>query len=287
MNWTQFFLDYSIPYQLKSDRVLCNCPHHAPADVDYFMRVYPTGATTCWMCGGHSAYDTIQNLIKCNRNEAQDIFKQYSDTKHYVTPKVTYKDVSIQLPIGMNKYELLYLHGRLITDEQIKMYDLRGGGIFDDYWKYRIIIPIYRKGEIVNARGRTYVDDTIRYKGLPEALERVPIKHTLYAHDLVIGDSIVVMEGELDAIRFGPPAVATYGTKFVEEQVRPLTKYRNVYILFDMDSAGILSAQRLADWISLLSPSTNVVVVSWKDGPKDIGKLTDEQIKELRRMVLE
>jgi DNA primase len=286
MNWMQLFRDYSIDHKERNDRLVCHCPHHTPKDVDFFMRVYPTGATTCWMCGNHSALSTIQELLQCTEVEAKKLFAMYSQGKVYQVEKKVSTVHTIELPQGLNQYERKYLHGRGITDSIISAYDLRGGGLFDDYWKYRIVIPVYQNGRIVSARGRTYVSDLIRYKGLSEAQEVKPVKHTLYAQDKVVGDTIVVVEGEFDAMRFGSPAVATYGTAFTDEQVILLTKYKKIYILFDGDSAGFSASKRLSTQLSTLGMS-EVYNVSLADSPyKDIGAMPDDYISRLRKEIL-
>jgi hypothetical protein len=64
---------------------------------------------------------------------------------------------------------------------------------------------------------------------------------TLFGLDMVETDWVVVVESPLDVVRLyqlGIPAVATFGSKWTEEQFNILRRFRCVVLAFDNDESG-------------------------------------------------
>ena len=60
-------------------------------------------------------------------------------------------------------------------------------------------------------------------------------KDTVYAGHLATGDKVVVLEGVVDVWKFGPGAVATFGTGCKKSQILALTNWREVIFFFDLE----------------------------------------------------
>jgi hypothetical protein len=126
-------------------------------------------------------------------------------------------------------------------------------------YSYRITIPVYHKGKLVNWTGRTVTDDPMRYKSLstdPEkaAAQGLPvapmnIKHCLFDYDALMdgGDTIAVCEGPFDAMRisffgeeYGIIGTCVFSKSPLVEQIDLLSTVCNRFsrrcLLFDTDA---------------------------------------------------
>ena len=281
MNWINFFRDYNIPYKQKeSGKVVCNCPIHAPKDIDNFLLLFNTGGS-CWFCGKHSAFELVTAFVGSSITETYTILKAYEDGKSYYTAPKLAPPKAISLPLKQfNRVEQAFLQQRNI-DTLVDKYDLRGGGVHS-YFSYRIVIPIYKDGVIVSARGRSIANTKLKYLALDPSLEIIPHKHTLFNEDNTIGDTIVVVEGEIDAMRFGDGCVATYGTQITEPQVIALSKYKNIILLLDNDDAGKRAVDRIGNDIATLT-GREISSILLPSPYKDVGDVPTELIHELRK----
>jgi len=146
----------------------------------------------------------------------------------------------------MTQHHRKYLEFRGFDPEKIeRVYGLKGTLGIGPY-KWRIIIPIFFKGELVSYQGRDITDQQeLKYKACSKEKEIVHHKHILYALDLVQGDSVMVVEGVFDAWRFGPGCVATFGTGYSKKQARLLTNFKRVSIIFDPEEAAQKRAREL------------------------------------------
>lgn len=293
MKWINLFNDYNIDYvthrsNLSEGWIGVNCPHprHRGRDDEYKLGIHPeTNSCNCWKCGVHSYKETIQHLLKIDKSEVNRILAQYSGKTNIRVEKRRAEATVIQLPPNsFTGKELKYLHSRGFTEEHIKEYDLRGGGLAGK-WQYRIVIPIYQDGRIVSATGRA-IDKRmeLRYYTLSKKEEVVEHKHTLFGEDKVVGDTIVVVEGPLDAIKGGAGFVATYGTSITREQIHRMSKYSNVLLLLDNDDAGIIAKQRISS--DLATMGINVEDIELDTEYKDLGEMPPDLISTIRRELL-
>lgn len=282
MKWEQFFEDHNIAHEVRGDRLVCNCPHHAN-DIDYFMRVYETGVTTCWICGTVPGVKTIEALLDVTTQEAFKIMKQYSGTEKVYHEKKKYNHANqIELPSKiLTPYEAKYLHSRGITPFMIDQYEIMSGGV-SGFFAYRVVFPIKDSdGEIISLRGRSIVNAKPKYKALPPSMELDLHKNHLYNEHLVPNKKkIVVVEGEIDSIKGGPGFVGTFGSDITTKQLIKIAKYDIIYYLRDNDLAGKVAGERVTNQLSALSNTEVVEVVM--PHYKDVGSLDDGLIKELR-----
>lgn len=146
-------------------------------------------------------------------------------------------------------------------------------------WRNRIIAPVVHNYRLITFTSIDISDETeIRYKHLSDELSIIPIKHYLYGLDQTDGHSVIVTEGIFDMMRIGPGAVCTFGTKFTPEQVKLLSKFSSVKVVFDGDEAGIINGEKLAN---ALAPFCDVKLFTLPDGD-DPDKLSLEDIEQIR-----
>ena len=146
-------------------------------------------------------------------------------------------------------------------------------------WKNRIIVPIMHRMRLISFTSIDVAEETInRYKHCPDEESVIPIKHHLFGLDQTDGRSCIVVEGHFDKFRIGQGAVATFGTKVTSDQIRLLSKFENVTILFDGDDAGRRGATQLS---SKLSAFCKVTIIGLDEG-KDPDKLTASEIQKIR-----
>jgi len=127
---------------------------------------------------------------------------------------------------------------------------------FYDYFRDRLIFPIFDQSDKVIAFGGRALDDSeIKYLNSPETPAFVK-NRTLYGLNfarkaITDADRLLVVEGYMDAIAAQEAGfantVATMGTALTEEHVNLIARYtRNVVLSFDADSAGLAAALRSA-----------------------------------------
>lgn len=296
----KLYTDFHIPFQSGGGRgvakgwVGISCPfctgnpgYHLGYCIDITSRY--AGAYTCWRCGGKSAVQVIARLTNSTNSESYKIIKRYSTSQ---TIKDSAKRVKIKksskcsLPPGstsMNSRQRDYLRKRKFkVKELISIWDLKGTGPVGPY-KNRIIIPIYFKNELVSYQGRDITNRSkTRYKACPKELEVRDHKHCLYGYDKTDKNKVIVVEGVTDVWRLGPGAVATFGVKYTTEQLYLLSKFKEVFVLFDSDEAGTTQSELLVKQLSNLGVYCEII--SLKEG--DPGELSQKDADLLMSDIL-
>ena len=99
-------------------------------------------------------------------------------------------------------------------------------------------------------------------------------------HRVKTSDIVYVVESSFDAIRLdqvGLPAVATLGANVSRTQTDLLQKYfNNIVVIPDNDEAGRSMSQKIIDRLG-----SRVSIIKLDDNYKDIGDMSDDQIKNL------
>ena len=164
-----------------------------------------------------------------------------------------------------------YYNGRLITDESVNKFKLGFSEKQD-----MVTIPVHSPdGMAVGFVGRSVEGkDFKNTPGLPKA------KLLFNLHRVKTASKVYVVESSFDAIRLdqvGFPAVATLGANVSNIQIELLKKYFNdVIVVADNDEAGGNMKQKIVDKLG-----SRVSVVQLDKQYKDIGDMTDDQIKNI------
>jgi hypothetical protein len=283
-----FCHDYGIDYALKGKNIGkgwigLQCPYHL--DNDYHLGFNVDGAYFyCWKCGGHKLVDAIKEMTRCSTHEALMIQERYGDRNTFLNKlnRTVAKLESIQMPgEPLTKPYRIYLHNRNFYPDEIEAkYRIKAGGIVGE-WKYRIMIPVYNKGVLITYQGRDITGNSdLRYKTLSLEKSLDDPKKYLYNLDNAKGKEVIVCEGVTDVWRIGDGSVATLGTSTTEEQVRKLSKYRKIYILFDPEENAQKRAKKLGERIAAMGSEVEIIDTGLDHDP---GDMTEAEVSVLRK----
>jgi DNA primase len=250
-------------------------------------------AFNCWICG-ESGYitDLIQEIDGCSKKEALYVVdKQFQNKKQSVKKEIasirpSNRKKSIVLPKESTS-QILEAHKRYLERRNfdpeylVKRYGIRFCGPVGKY-KYRVIVPVYYEGQIVNFVARDITDKAeIRYRGGPDEEAAIPLKDLLYNFDMV-GRRAILVEGVFDAWRFDRDCVASLGTALTKKQLNDLATFDRLIIVFD---GGALDK---AKWVKRqLNPFVPEIEVIQLKEDLDPCDLTRQEALEIRKEFLD
>ena len=293
MDFKQFCNDNNIETASHSDRhhqdnwthIACpfcmgNAGHHLGYNIedDFFC---------CWRCGFKNHYEVVRMLLDCSFSVAKDLLGNYGSTKIKSFRKEKTKQIlkNIELPKSagaLTKRHIKYLEKRNFDAEKLQLlWGLKGTGITGPD-KFRIIAPIYYRNKLVSYQGRDVTNKQgLKYKTCEKEKESIFHKHIVFGYDCIPEDSVVICEGIFDVFRLGYGAVATFGIKFLPEQINLLSEFKNHFILYDSDPQAQKQAKKMANQLSAFS--NNIEIIQLESGdPADMKqKEADELMREL------
>jgi DNA primase len=164
-----------------------------------------------------------------------------------------------------------YFEGRSITKDSVIKFNLGYSEKQDS-----VTIPMATPdGMCIGFVARTVEGkDFKNTPGLPKS------KILFNLHRVKTSTTVYVVESSFDAIRLdqvGFPAVATLGANVSVSQIKLLEKYfNNVVLVADNDEAGSIMKDKLVEKLGHL-----VTVIQLNKKYKDIGDMSDEEIKKL------
>jgi hypothetical protein len=271
---------------VKSGNINIRCPFCN--DHSNHLGCHPgTGKVYCWRCGSH---DLKSLLLKIGTQEPSYYFKKYGTkkTQKAVQEKkvVAGKCVLPPRQKEMNTVANNYLKARGFDPVRLEQeYDIYSTGPVGRH-KFRIVIPIQYKGEVVSFVARDYTNrQQIRYLTATREEEAVHHKDIFYGLDGAADyDTVLLVEGITDMWRVGAGCIASFGTSVTAAQVRLLAGLRKkIYILFDNEDAAQKKAGELATQLELLD--CEVVVLQLPEGVADPGELSEQAVQKLRACV--
>ena len=227
--------------------------------------INPYGAYfSCWRCGGHSLYETLQLLT--GDKYVKPILEKYG----YVTSEMPTQEVVKEdffLPGGkLQKVHKDYIAKRGFDPEFIEREYLVRGTLMDKRYPYRIITPVMYNGDIVSFLGRDFTGKQNRHKDCPIGASKIHHKKILYDLDNCRKDSVIVVEGAYDKWRMGKDTCATLGTSWTDEQALLLSKrFSTVFILFDHGVESQDKAKKLASHLNLLGVNAEVIKTEYDE----------------------
>jgi DNA primase len=225
------------------------------------------------MSVSNKTYFESARYIK-QKDKETDIEKLVNKKLHVVPEFVQYDEIlikrlnnqAIESPKAMN-----YFYSRRITEESVKKFVL-GYSKKQNY----VTIPVQSPdGMTIGFVGRSI--DGKNFKNTP-GLQKSKILFNL--HRVRSSKFVYVVESSFDAIRLdqvGFPAVATLGANVSSIQMNLLEKYfSDVILVADNDEAGATMVDRILGKIG-----SKVAVINIDKKYKDIGEMSDEEIKKL------
>lgn len=243
----------------------------------------------CFRCGKLDRLDVLKLLLNTGTAETLQTLSRYQGD---ITPaparfNLSSRDLggvlTVKMPYGtirMANRHREYLKARHFDPDKLETeWGLLGTGPVGPY-AHRIIIPVFQGGKLVSFQGRDITGKAAnKYKSCPDDKAVLPIKNCLYGLDKVRGDSVVVTEGPTKVWRLGAGSVCTFGAMATDQQVKILTRFRRLFILFDEDEAGQEGADKLSRRLAVLGSHCCIVTV----GVKDVAELPDKDAAVLIR----
>lgn len=217
-------------------------------------------------------FETVR-FIKSKETET-DIESVINKALHHIPDFVQYDELLIK---RLNKQALdspramNYFDSRKITKESVVKFDLGFSEKQDS-----VVIPMQSPdGMSIGFVARTIEGKEFKNTpGLPKS------KILFNLHRVKASKTVYVVESSFDAIRLdqvGFPAVATLGANVSSSQIELLKRYfTGVVLVADNDEAGTIMSERLTEKMGNL-----VTIVKPDQGYKDIGDMTDDQIRKL------
>lgn len=269
-----------------------NCSRNNQSDYGGFN--IPGGYYSCWNCGGHKLQTVIRWFLKVGNHEAQNLVYNYSGTGMMssalnIKKKKAGQVSKVEIPGSkLLKKHRDYLRGRNFDpDFLIEKYDLRAIGnktnsALEREYKNRIIIPIYnRHGKIISYQGRDVSGiSKIRYKGCHIDRSVLNYKHTLYGWPYAVEEQCALVEGVVDQWNMGDGFLCTFGTALTEFQIREISSFKRIFILFDPEVNAQKLAEKTANKLASLNREVEIVNIGSDCDP---GELKQSDVKYIRR----
>lgn len=300
-----FFNDQGIEYWTEGKNVRhgwvnIQCPFCDDASNHLGISLYNL-EVKCWRCGKHTLQKLIAEVADYSRTEAnieakllQKSLRDSGGRRTAVTP-ISKKEASsamtkaVRLPsessIHFPKMHTEYLEGRGFIRPRrfIKKYRLQSCYTVGRY-KFRIIIPIFLKGQIVSFTSKDVTDQQDPpYLNASVQESLISPKWVIYNYDTVIqGADALLVEGPIDVWKLGDGAISILGVEHHEQQILYLMKKNidTLFIIFDNDPAGRKAARSLG---RIMAPVVkNVELIFLKD-VNDPGALTLSEGELLKR----
>ena len=161
---------------------------------------------------------------------------------------------------------------RLLADSGLFSYNEKNG--FSDRFWNRVMFPICdTRGRVIGFGGRVMGEGKPKYLNSPES-ELFNKRWNLFGLQIARTASreyVILCEGYMDTITMHQAgiknAVASLGTALTQEQARLLGRYtKEVYLMYDSDSAGVAAAVRAVPILMEANLGTKVVnLAPYKD----------------------
>ena len=299
MNFEKLFTDYKIEYSTKVNKGWVNveCPFCYSSTHQKHLGFNPYGDYChCWKCGGKNIRVTLSRLLSIPSNYVDDVMRDYRG-RNIQLNNLNKKSKTIhRLELPTDTFlpiERKYLKGRNFNPKYLHdKYKIVGGGITGK-WKYRIIIPLILNGKIVSWTARSILSkerlselDIPRYKNLSIEESIINPKETWYNLDNCHGDSVVILEGCVDVIRFGDNSICSLGTSVTQEQIRVIqSRFRKVYILFDNEKEAQEKARKLGLNLSSVGLEVEIIDAFGDFGKNDMAELTEKEVEKIKKFI--
>jgi len=240
----------------------------------------------CWKCGRHNIEYTLRRILDVSSDSLQDIIERYQTRSSLLNTQNRRKasKESIKLPGGrLEKVHQRYLFNRGFDPFYLeKKYKLQGTGPVGD-WKFRIIIPIFYKGNLVSFQGRSILDNNSisRYKTLEVEDSVISAKDVLFNIDSCISNKIVITEGPFDAMRLGDGVACTLGTEMTTQQIELIAyRFSKAIFLFDPETKAQHRAEKQGSDLAALGLEVDIADLELDHDP---GDLTEDEVIYVRK----
>lgn len=302
MNLIEELEDHQIPYrehQSKEDEIWICCPfcieEGTTPDSRFRLGVnVVTGWMYCFNCGKKSkdknySFSELERMLQTGKLDDTVPVKV---KKKKLTP-VKLPDDFQMIRWGYKKdywnyFAYEYLKNRGVTEQQVREKNI-GYSLAGDF-RYRIVIPVYRNGELKGLVGRAFVKSMV-----PPYKNSVGEKVLFDTGETQSGRKprkrkMILVEGVFDAMAIERAinkewdSGGVLGSSLTEKQLEQLSSYEDVGVWGDPDKAGIKGTMKIGRLLKEVGKRVWVSLPT-KD-PRDPDELTTLEIKErVREMV--
>lgn len=274
----------SIESEVDSDYIIF-CPYHGNRRTPAGEVDKKTGIFFCFSC--HHVTDLTELVMsQSGRTYFQSIRfiksqEQEIDLGDEVAQSLKAKELYTEYPVAdverlheaavASERAISYYENRLLTKGSVLKFKLGYSELRD-----MVTIPVHSPdGILLGFVGRSVEGkDFKNTPGLPKG------KTLFNLNRVKSSKNVYVVESSFDAIRLdqcGFPAVATLGSNVSNFQIDLLKKYFNdIIVIADNDDAGNSMVKKLKEKLS-----SRVSVIELDAKYKDVGDMTDEEIKSL------
>ena len=275
INILKLYRDFNIEYRDQGDKhcrigwVQIDCPFCTGSNGSHFHLGYCidssskfAGGFVCWRCGGHSSYNVLRQVLK-QGTDVKEIIKRYrisGSSGPSVQAQIRLVKSTFKFPSGteeMKSHHRQYLLKRKFDPDYIeKEWGVLGSGPLSSLsygigknkkvldFRNRLIIPIEWGGKVVSFQGRAITERSkMKYLACPEEREVMNLKTIFYGK--TDWKRCVVVEGVTDVWRLGFGAVSLFGIKYTLKQIRVLSKFKEVFLLFDPEDQAQKQAKKI------------------------------------------
>lgn len=331
-DWVALFTRQRVHYvergpNVKRGEINIKCPWCGAADPSQHLGIsLETGWYACWRNkqghSGKSPLRLLMRLLRVSYGEARELAGLSDDCvdpegftavaarvlgrDSFNKPSTTVKTnleldrqfISLENERVLTRRWWNYLYTRGFDSEDItplcKRYSLMAARYGD--FAMRLIIPYFVDKKLVAWTGRAIAPSVIRYKDLSIENSVVPVKKTLYNHDVILagGRALVLVEGPLDALKldyygepFGVRAVALSTNSLSDSQVYAIEdasqKFDSIIVMMDNKSQfGLVDSMRMKQNLFFAS---NLQIMSVPSGKGDAGDLTSNEVREWSKKI--
>ena len=275
------------------------CPDNDP-DPSRHGNLNPAdGSYSCWRCKGSHPSVVIARAAHISVQDASDLIRKYTTGVASVKREEVKMANSITLPGSYTPLDIHrnYLESRGFDVGELKFYHgIKFTGMMEKWegmnWQFRVIIPVFdRQNRLVSFQGRDVTGKQDRYLFPPKEKQVRDCKTLLYGAELCgKKDSLLVVEGVMDAWKLGSGAVCTFGSSVTQEQVLEMSHWRRVFLAFDNEPAAVHHARDVAKQLSSLGTEAFLVNTDFgldsQGNVRDVGDLSVSEAKEFMKDVL-
>lgn len=247
-----------------------------------------TGSLCCWHCGWikHS-FKVLAELAHVQPRVVGDLFTQFRHhQEHNAAPYDSSVRRKLTMPGGIldqpTSSHTKYLKSRGLSRKDAVLWGLQYTGPTGEH-KWRIVIPIYYRGEIVSWTTRSIAKEPKRrYLAAKSDQEKMDPRRIVFGIDFV-RSACIVTEGPFDAMRIGVGACSTFGIGWTNPQLALIAQVPVRAIVYDSEERAQKKAEELCRALEPMAGETHLVKL---DTGKDPGSCSSEEIKELRNRFL-
>lgn len=284
---------------ISSGWIGMNCPFCPDGDMKHHLGINLASNTiSCFRCKTRgTVIKLVMRLESCHANIALKIVANYvtrsliEKASRYaiLDAKTTRFDTRTELVLPpncshtMTNAHRMYMESRgLDANEMGKKYGLLYTGHNTDWeWRHRIIIPVYDSHHIVTYTSRDITNRASPpYRYCSDIHSIIPILNCIYNMENA-KETAIVVEGPFDVWKVGDGAVCGFRKTLTKMQVKILTRFKRIFILFDSpekDPEIRKDSRLLANNLGLFVPEVYELELPYGD-PGDLSK---DDVRQLR-----